>query len=163
MNPIVEHEALPPMQRSPMVALSVGSLKLFLSRNEVRSLELAEDMELASPEDYELGWHKVQGEQIPVYGLGESLTLMRQRPETRRIVVVLAAGEASIAILCDDVMFLDSGELSFQDIPDCMNSCRSLLSGLAIYDDIVGCVTSGELLSAYLLESTDKLRMGLKT
>ncbi len=162
MKPIVEHEASLPMPRSPMVALSVGSLKLFLARHEVRTLELAEDMELASPEDHELGWHKVQGEQIPVYGLGESLTMLRQRPETSRIVVVLATGEASIAILCDEVTFLESGELSFQDIPDCMNGCRSLLSGLAIYDDIVGCVTTSEHLAAYLLKSADKSRTGLK-
>ena len=84
------------MPRSPMVALSVGSLKLFLAHHEVRTLELAEDMEPASPEDHVLGWQKVQGEQIPVYGLGDGLNLLRQRPETSRIVVVLAAGETSI-------------------------------------------------------------------
>ncbi len=145
-----------------MVALSVGSIKLFLARHEVRTLELAEDMELASPEDHELGWQKVQGEQIPVYGLGECLTLLRQRPETSRIVVVLATGEASIAILCDEVTFLEGGELSFQDFPDCMNGCRTLLTGLAIYDDIVGCVTTSERLAAYLLKLADHSRTGLK-
>ncbi len=146
-----------------MVALSIGNLKLFLARYEVRSLELAEDMELASSGDHELGWHRVQGEQIPVYGLGENFALLTQRPETSRIVVVLVASEASIAILCDEVTFLESGELSFQDIPDCMTGCRSLLSGLVIYGDIVGCVTTSEHLTAYLLESTDKSRTRLQS
>jgi chemotaxis protein histidine kinase CheA len=146
-----------------MVVLSIGKLKLFLARYEVRSLELAEDMQLASSEDHEIGWHRVQGEQIPIYGLGEDLALLRQRPETSRIVVVLAAGETSIAILCDEVTFLESAELSFQDIPDCMTGCRSLLSGLAIYGDIVGCVTTSERLAAYLLESTDKSRTSLQS
>jgi chemotaxis signal transduction protein len=136
-----------------MVALSMGGLKLFLARDDVRTLELAEDMQPAAAEDHELGWHEVQGEHVPVYGLGEQLTLLTQKPASSRIAVVLAAGEASIAIVCDEIAFLERDELLFQDIPDCMNRRRSLLSGLAIYDGTVGCVTTSKRLAAYLLES----------
>lgn len=163
MKPLLEHKDSPPTPRSPMVVMSVGSLKLFLARHEVRTLESAEDMEPTLPEDLELGWHEVQGERIPVYGLSESLTVLKQRPHTSRIAVVLAAGEVSIAILCDEIAFVEKDEISFQDIPDCMTSRRSLLSGLALYEGTVGCVTTSERVAAYLLELADKSKSGLNS
>lgn len=154
MNLSVEHEVAP-AAGSSIVALSIGILTLFLTRDEIHTLDIAEDMEPASPQEHELGWHQVQGERIPVYGLGEGLTPLKQRPLTSRITVVLIAGDALIAILCDDIAFLTRDELSFQEIPDCMNRRRPLITGLAIHNGAVGCVTTSERLATWFLNSSD--------
>lgn len=153
MNPLVEQDPSGPVVQSTFAVLTLGRLALFIRRDDIRTLETVDDMQPATTQAHELGWYEVQGEQVPVFGLDEKLQRLPQRPASRRVAVVVSANAFSMALLCDDIVFLDANEVSLKQIPECMGRRRPLVTGLTIYNDAVGCVTTSESLATYFLQA----------
>lgn len=134
----------------PSAVLGIDGLKLLLPQNELRTLEPLEDVKHVSQEHLEVGWISIADQQWPVFCVSGDLSIMGEIPKQRRIAVMLGTGNEMTGILCDEIKFVGSEDLSVCPLPMSLRLPSSPLTDLVIYGDTVGCMTSSHNLISYL-------------
>ncbi len=140
------------------VMLLFGNMRLLLKQQEIRVVEVIEDVETSSVKPEEalagiMGWISHGEQQYPVFSLSDALDILDYLPEKRLLCVLLEVGvDAIFGITCEEVVSLDEvHHLPIFPMPESMRLASSPLSHLAIYQGKhVACITNSEALLDYL-------------
>jgi len=82
----------------------------------------------------------------PVYALDNALQLTQDPPSTRQHCVLISANEGRIGLLCDRTFPVERNDLTVGPIPECMQSNSLLFGGLAIHQDQIAYISTGDIL-----------------
>jgi len=140
------------------VMLTFDNMKLLVKQQEIRVVEVIEDVETSSVKPEEalagiMGWISHGEQQFPVFSLSDALEILDHLPERRLLCVLLEAGvDAVFGITCEEILPLDEvSHLPIFPMPESMRLADSPLSHLAIYqEEHIACITNSEALLDYL-------------
>ena len=129
--------------------LRLGPVLLALPQSEVRTLELAVDVD-ASGERPErgVGWLELERRRCPVYALDPELELAPDRALDRGACVLIDDGESLFGIVVDAVERCEIEHATALPAP--MRGEATPIEALAIVDASVICVTSSARLSRWV-------------
>lgn len=140
------------------VMLTFDNMRLLVKQQELRVVEVIEDVETSSVKPEEalagiMGWISHGEQQYPVFSLSDSFEILDYLPEKRLLCVLLEAGvDAVFGITCEEVIPLDEEHhLPIFPMPESMRATDSPLTHLAIYrEEYIACITNSEVLLDYL-------------
>ena len=138
--------------------LSIDHLRLLLPHRQVHTLEPIADVELSEKQNGQIGWLEAAGLKSPIYSFSRNLAILDVIPDGRRIAVVMVADSGSIGVLCDDLKIMPRTRFISHPLPTCMNAVGTPVTGLAIHNDAVCCMSSANHLLKYLSEKAQAVR-----
>ena len=130
--------------------LSIDRLRLLLPHHQVRTLEPVSDIDLSKKQNREVGWLEAGEVKSPIYCFSRDLVVLETIPNERRIAVVMVADTGSIGVLCDDLNIMPRDDFISHPLPVSMNTSGTPLTGLAIHDDAICCLSSANHLLEYV-------------
>lgn len=133
-------------QNTTFLAIHVGSLRLLVPQEDVRTVESVADIRTPTSRPGALGSIRVGRERLPVYCLSETLTELDTKPASRRICPILVAGDGRYGLLCDEVELIPGWELDVRPPPPAMRRHRAAVCGLALHGEGLVCVSSADAL-----------------
>lgn len=132
---------------------SFDGVRLALPQREVRLIELLGDLKRPTDDTGpECGWlAHADGAAWPAYSLDAAMRLQTRMPETRRVCVFFAAGDAVLGLACDRIVSLAAdADLAAEPLPGCMRTQGSPLAGIARYADGIAAVVAASELATYI-------------
>ena len=141
------HEAPVPY----LAVLSVGTVKLCLPQNEIRTLEPVLDLREVDA-GLTVGVIEVEDGEWPVFCLSEDLVPQTELPVGRRVCVLLGHGEVLFGLACEKVDSLQAALVRPVPIPDAAVREGSAIRSLGLYGEEILCLSSTRAL-VDLLES----------
>src|ERR1017187_1573009 len=131
--------------------LTFSGLHLILPQREIRMLESASAVDNRNAGALSAGWISYEQLRWPVYCISPQLTLLDTVPVERRVCALIKAGNDCMGILCDNISIEKAVE-KWHDIPPSMILPDTPLLGLIVSEEnVLACVTSAELLAAYVI------------
>ena len=131
--------------------LDLGDLRLLIPQPEIRALEPTLDVEPAlEPGGSVAGWIPFLGERWPVYCLSGQLEPLGTIPDSRRVCVLVRAGEYRLGLACDSVAPVVDSEVQGAPLPACMEIGRRAIDRLALYRGRVIPIIGAAMLAGYL-------------
>lgn len=140
------------------VGLTFDKNVLLFKQLDIYSFESLVDVDTETRKSNSLGVIKVSGYEVPVYCLGDDLSLMKNIPVSRSVCVILKSH--NYALLCKDIRVLDFDEMKEFDLPECMSHQYMPISKICIYrkpnspEDKVAMLVSSEDLEVYMAKNS---------
>jgi len=129
--------------------LRVGSIMMALPQRQVRSLELAVDVERgAEPPERGVGWIEFARRRWPVYALGPELELAPDRALDRGACVLIERDGGLFGIVVDEVERCDIDVET--PLPPSMRGASTPIEALATLESGVVCLSSARALAAWV-------------
>ena len=131
--------------------LDLGDLRLLIPQPEIRALEPTLDVEPApDPGGSAAGWIPFEGERWPVYCLSRQLEPLARIPDSRRVCVLVGAGEHRFGLACDSVAPVAGTDVQSAPLPVCMASGYGAIDRLGLYQGGVVLIVGAAMLAGYL-------------
>lgn len=144
------------------VLLTMGELKLLVLQQDIRAVEVVEDIQTKLEEEEAaagiMGWIAFSDQQYPVFSLDEHLNVHSHLPENHHLCVLLHAGEeAVVGLTCTTVQSLNvSYRPHIVPLPACMRIPGTPISGLAVHNKQLLCISNAAALMNYLTAWTER-------
>ncbi|MFO1351943.1 MAG: hypothetical protein U1F68_15220 [Gammaproteobacteria bacterium] len=142
----------PSLQQAPQsyALLTLDRRLLLLPQSEILTLEPVLDVEVTRKPAKGVGWLGFEGRDWPVYALDDDLNPLPVAPTQRRVCVLVNASGQYIGLICSSIATVRAAELRTRSLPAAMTRPGTLLRGLALHNDRLGVVSTGEALANYL-------------
>jgi len=142
--------------------LYLGETRLLVPQQDIRLLELVDDVERVKPLPCAVGWITYRQQRAPVFSLSPRLEWQLDADKNYTICVLLEDRGHYFGLLCGEVAILQAEKIVFHDVPLAMRSLRSPFNRLAMCGDMPACVSSSALLKDYLppMDEPDDHRLG---
>lgn len=137
-------------QDNSYALLSLGQRALLIPQHELRTLESVMDVHTSEQPAHGVGWLQFEDNHWPVYSLDEALQPLPAMPSTQRICALLSHTDGYFGLTCSNVRTLRGTELRSRSLPAPMSNPESPLSGLVLYEDRVGVVSTASALARLL-------------
>ena len=132
-----------------LAVLQIGSVKLALPQNEIRTLEPVLDLRRneAGPA---VGRVELDEGVWPIFALSEDLLPLAELPDTRRVCVLLGQDELAFGIACDKVLSVPAHAVRAVPAPEVLAHRDSPIASLAVYGEEILCMTTTRALARLL-------------
>lgn len=141
---------------SAVSLLKINGLNLIMPQSDIRSLELATDIDFTAPALCSAGWVAYSSKHWPVYCLSDELALMENVPAERHACAVLPFGAVYIGVLCDDMIMLKQPIMPPQALPPSMKLAETVtrpgtpIQHLVLYEHGIACLSNAQYVSHYI-------------
>lgn len=140
------------------VRLKLDQLHVFIEQHDIFSVEIADDVQLFSPEDAAevdtqgaVGAIALGEYAFRVYALSGNMARLDYLPEQARYCVIFQTEKIAYALVCEEMENLHKDyQPILQKLPVCMRTAYTPFVNLMVYQEELGCITSGEALYQYL-------------
>ncbi|MFK5969747.1 MAG: hypothetical protein QM487_06455 [Candidatus Marithrix sp.] len=136
------------------VLLIFDNRYLFISQDEVQSVEIVADLQPNQDNKNEIGKFVGHGLEAPIYCLDSDLSIMKKMPSNREYFVLLKTEKDQhlMGIVCDEVENINMKQehLYPQTIPTIMQTKNSPIRELLFYQDNMSCICDGIALVKYI-------------
>jgi hypothetical protein len=127
--------------------LSFAGLQLLIPQNDIYALEPTIDITPSITDNGSVGELK-QGVQVwSLYALSSDLTLLTNRPDGYRIVILMKNVQPAFGLLCEQVNTIDRSQIRIHPMPPAMDCKDSPLLALALTGEEVHAISSASALS----------------
>ena len=132
-----------------LAVLQIGSVKIALPQNEIRTLEPVLDLRRneAGPA---VGRVELDEGVWPIFALSEDLLPLAELPDARRVCVLLGQDELAFGIACDKVLSVPAHEVRAVPAPEVLAHRDSPIMSLAVYGEEILCMTTTQALARCL-------------
>lgn len=137
-------------QSSGYALLAIDKLKLLIPQQQIKSLEMREDMDNAETSGDVVGYLEFEQRLRPVFCFNDDLSVLNPAPLKRRVCILLQAKNDLFGILCDHAELLNDAVIHPQPFAECMATADSPLQSLAIIDNDITSISSADLLAELL-------------
>ncbi len=132
-----------------LAVLQIGSVKIALPQNEIRTLEPVLDLRRneAGPA---VGRVELDEGVWPIFALSEDLLPLAELPDARRVCVLLGQDELAFGIACDKVLSVPAHEVRAVPAPEVLARPDSPILSLAVHGEEILCMTTTQALAGLL-------------
>lgn len=143
-------EIKPRINPASFALLYLGETRLLVPQQDIRLLDLVDDVERVKPLPCAVGWIVYRQQRVPVFSLSSRLAWQPDIEKNRTICVLLEDRGNYFGLLCSEVTILQAEKIIFHDVPPAMRAHRSPFNCLAMCGDMPACVSSSALLKDYM-------------
>ncbi len=130
-----------------LLVASYDGIHLLFRKNEVRSVEMMDDIETPSPETTGAFLYRHGNSECPVFALDRDFGILPRVPAQRQHFVLLASESGEFGIACDQTSFLRRADARLIPLPECMQSQDSPVQGVALIADSISFLCSSSALA----------------
>jgi hypothetical protein len=140
-----------------LVLIAVDDLRFAIPQQQIITLESANDLDDSNCIEGAVGWTETESGKFPAYPLNGKMQLTQQ-VKTRFISVVLTTQIATYALLVDEVRFLEAQQIDWEEIPRTMKTSASPVKRVAVFENMLTCLTDAEDLFNYVIQARENNR-----
>ena len=137
------------MRTAYLAVLHIGSIKIALPQNEIRTLEPVLDLRRteAGPA---VGVLELDEGVWPIFSLSEDLLPLAELADARRVCVLLGRDELAFGIACDKVVSVPAEQVRAVPAPEVLARLNSPILSLAVHGEEILCMTTTQALAGLL-------------
>jgi len=132
-----------------LAVLQIGSVKIALPQNEIRTLEPVLDLR-RSQTGPAVGTVELDEGVWPIFSLSEDLLPLAELADERRVCVLLGQAELAFGIACDKVVSVPAREVRPVPAPEVLARPDSPVISLAVHGEEILCMTTTQALTRLL-------------
>jgi hypothetical protein len=141
------------------LALEMDTIRLLVPQSQCIAIVPADNLQPNSePNRSAVGQIIRAGQRWPIYALDMAFQITQAPPASRQQCILISAAAGQIGLLCDRTFPIERSDLTVGPIPECMHSSTLLFGGLAIYQDQIAFISTGDILYQQLDNHTDHSR-----
>lgn len=133
-----------------LLVASYDGVHLLFRRSEVKSVEMMDDIESASPDDTGVFRYRHGNRECPIFALDRNFGILPGIPVQRQHFILLASESGEFGIACDQTGLLRGADARLMPLPECMQSEGSPIQGVALVADAISFFCSSSALAACL-------------
>jgi hypothetical protein len=132
-----------------LAILHIGSVKITLPQNEIRTLEPVLDLR-RSEAGRAVGSVELDEGVWPIFSFSEDLLPLAELADARRVCVLLGQDELAFGIACDKVVSVPAEQVRAVPAPEVLARRDSPIVSLAVHGEEILCMTTTQALAGLL-------------